>query len=241
MKSGGKGKYVLLIFGFIVLFMIALSMMFTSNGGSEGGIPVGNMKDASDKEAALNSFTFSLPERVYGSDISLISIEQQGHYSRAFSSGSSYERGTKANVLFFDLKAGYYHLLLSEKASINKMDYPESRADSLQKVIFYDISLKDTDGNGRINSEDESNYFISDLSGMNFKRIKLDGYVVVEHQFIDKYNYIYLLCAKDPRNKEIERENWERVLFEYDVKKDELLKLEDLNMLIGKAKQIMLK
>jgi hypothetical protein len=63
----------------------------------------------------------------------------------------------------------------------------------------------------------------------------------MEHQFIDRYKYIYLLCAKDPGNKEIEKDNWERVLFEYDIKKDELLKLEDLNMLIGKAKQIMLK
>ena len=62
-------------------------------------------------------------------------------------------------------------------------DYPYSEYDSLQQNIYYEISTKDTDGNGRINSADESESFISNLDGSSLTKVLSSEYKVERHEF----------------------------------------------------------
>lgn len=238
MKSSTVFKYVIGIVIAVILLIVFLIMQLF-NYENDHGIIVNNEKMDSDRKSELQNFTFSLPEQIYGSDIMFISIRQKynSRASGSYSSGS----GVSANILFFNYQRDYYKILLNEKASINIMDYPDFEKNTLQQNIYYDISLKDTDGNGRINSDDNPEYFISALDGSDLKKIKLEGYKVMRHEFGNDYQSIYLLCAIIPKDKTLDEEYWERALFEYDIRKGALIKHENLNMLLSKAKEIMVK
>ena len=51
--------------------------------------------------------------------------------------------------------------------------------------------MKDTNGDSRINSEDTSSYYISDLSGKNLKKITPDSLSLESYWFSDNYDIIY--------------------------------------------------
>jgi hypothetical protein len=249
-------KRVWLINGFIffLVFVILIFIMTfdyvssLSKDSDEKGVIVGKEKEEADKQGLeLQTIVFSSPDRILDSEIYIIKVGQIDYEApkkstvriTQYSELAGYEDEMKVNVIFINSKTKTQRLLLNKKASINRMDIPNSD-DSLRKYILYKISLHDSDGNGRINSDDKEECFISNLDGSNFKKIELHNNKVLEYNFSNDYKKIQFICSIIPQDKTIKEEYWDRTFLEYDTETNKILEYKELTSLFREAKEIML-
>jgi len=249
-------KRIWFVNGIILFLFFLLGILFVSNEiiyqfdrnrSDERGVIVGEEKnDAESENLELQTIRLSTPQDIFNSDIKFISVYQKDYDTPRkvleISGSAKYlPEGMKINVIFTDQSKKYTKLLLDRKASINKMNYPSYEQEKQQKFIYYEISFEDTDNNGRINSEDKNEYYISNFDGTDFRRILPLCYQVEEYDFSDDYSKLYFICKIEPNDNNISPEYWEKILVEYDFSKDEIIVDESLNSLVNKARKIIVK
>jgi hypothetical protein len=76
-------------------------------------------------------------------------------------------------------------LIFDRAVYIHQVNYPGERyatTDSLQTWITYEVSERDTDGNEKLDREDNRTLYVTDLDGGNLRRVLPDGWLLRQYR-----------------------------------------------------------
>jgi hypothetical protein len=133
------------------------------------------------------------------------------------------------NVIFLTPGAPQGRLLLDRPAIIHVLGFPtppdparavimpDSKSDSLQTWITYDITDRDTNGDGTLTSEDGAALYVSALDGSQLRRVVPEPYKVISHTPTQDGRGLLVLALEQPRGKEVGKEEMRQRSFVYDV------------------------
>jgi hypothetical protein len=153
------------------------------------------------------------PNLVYGdliikeqSDYLMIPVtlpEQNKDKGIDLSLSRSYERNNPLyNLIFYRKQDGEAHLLLKKKAIITSFDLLEVKATNkpTTRVWLYRIIDQDTNTDKKLNSEDATIGYLSDLSGKNLQQITPNDTRIISWVVVPSQNAIFLKIIKDSDN-----------------------------------------
>ncbi|MEH2152582.1 hypothetical protein [Nostoc sp.] len=117
----------------------------------------------------------------------------------------SYESGRNNqlyNIIFYQKQGSEAHLLLNKKAIITSFDLLEVKAANkpTARVWLYKIIDQDTNTDKKLNSEDATIGYLSDLSGKNLQQITPNNTRIISWVVVPGQNAIFLKILKDSDN-----------------------------------------
>ncbi|MFN6483431.1 MULTISPECIES: hypothetical protein [unclassified Nostoc] len=106
------------------------------------------------------------------------------------------------NIIFYQKQGGEAHLLLNKKAIITSFDFLEVKAADkpTTRVWLYKIIDQDTNTDKKLNSEDATIGYLSDLSGKNLQQITPNNTRIISWVVVPSQNAIFLKILKDSDN-----------------------------------------
>ncbi|HEY3402237.1 MAG TPA: hypothetical protein VGK59_02555 [Ohtaekwangia sp.] len=146
-------------------------------------------------EGTSRKLTYQEPEPIYGTENFLLVINAENYdlnsgsssYSDSYFSDERYY--SCVNVIFLNTELRPVKTLLDTKAFINQFKFPSGNlynmSDTTAKHIVYLIATQDTNQDGNIDFSDDTDLFISDLSGNDLHQITNDM-VISDYVFIQK-------------------------------------------------------
>lgn len=198
---------------FVVYYLYrSITGNWTGDSYQSESIIVGEeLEDAKRDSLALQGLTYESLVDVYNSTnyylpISVMTYEEAKNYKEAISSAgdiSPYSfHNNYINVIFFNKHYGVIGQLLDKKACISDIfinrgqnedqyDYQEKEVDRTVKNIAYSIGFDDSNMDGKLNSLDNQDLYISDLDGKNLKQVtkEID---ILDYQFINSNSEIFI-------------------------------------------------
>ncbi|MEH2280524.1 MAG: hypothetical protein V7K90_04140 [Nostoc sp.] len=116
----------------------------------------------------------------------------------------SYERSNQLlyNIIFYQKQNGEAHPLLNKKAIITSFDLLEVKTANkpTTRVWLYKIIDQDTNTDKKLNGEDATIGYLSDLSGKNIQQITPDNTRIISWIVVPSQNAIFLKIIKDSDN-----------------------------------------
>ncbi|ACC81216.1 hypothetical protein [Nostoc punctiforme] len=165
------------------------------------------------EQAQATDKSKSEPNLVYGdliikeqSDYIMIPVvlpEQNEDKKTDLSLSRSYERNNQlSNIIFYRKQDGEAHILLNKKAIIASFDLLEVKAvEKLPtRVWFYKILDQDTNIDTKLNSEDATVGYLSDLSGKSLQQITPNNTQIINWVVVPSQNAIFIKIIKDSDN-----------------------------------------
>ncbi|QHG18697.1 hypothetical protein GJB62_23735 [Nostoc sp. ATCC 53789] len=165
------------------------------------------------EQAQATDKSKSDPNLVYGdliikeqSDYIMIPVvlpEQNEDKKTDLSLSRSYERNNQlSNIIFYRKQDGESHILLNKKAIIASFDLLEVKAVEKPptRVWFYKILEQDTNIDTKLNSEDATVGYLSDLSGKNLQQITPNNTQIINWVVVPSQNAIFIKIIKDSDN-----------------------------------------
>ncbi|NOS94567.1 MAG: hypothetical protein HOP30_21865 [Cyclobacteriaceae bacterium] len=198
---------------FVVYFLYkSITDSWTRDNYQSESIIVGEeLEDAKRDSLALQGLTYESPIDVYNSTnyylpISVMTYEEAKLYKEAVASAGDISPDAYGNnyfnVIFFDMHYNVIGQLLDKKASITEIfinhghdvyryDYQEKEVDKTVRNIAYSIGFEDSNKDGKLNSLDNHDLYVSDLDGKNLKQVtkEID---VLDYQFINSNSEIFI-------------------------------------------------
>jgi hypothetical protein len=236
----------------LIIFAMALAEQIDSliprkRPATEGPIVGGKREKAKADTLALQDITSSAPSRIGKTKYCYISLSAKDLTKPARMPKSSDESSRAQyhsiqiqsdefnilsndeaiNLIFLSDDGSDVRLLLKEKGAIVGTDIP-SRDDTVQSFNLYLIVFHDTDGDGRLASEDRSTPYISDLDGRNLRPLTPDSVVATG-------------VMKSVREHEVLEAAWAEVTFKYDVRTQKLSPILPDDRLLNEARRILQK
>ncbi|MDZ8258597.1 hypothetical protein [Nostoc sp. ChiQUE01b] len=106
------------------------------------------------------------------------------------------------NIIFYQKQGSEAHLLLNKKAIITSFDLLEVKAAEkpTTRVWLYKIIDQDTNIDKKLNSEDATIGYLSDLSGKNLQQITPNNTRIISWVVVPSQNAIFLKIIKDSNN-----------------------------------------
>ncbi|WP_448266792.1 hypothetical protein [Nostoc sp. DSM 114159] len=106
------------------------------------------------------------------------------------------------NIIFYQKQGGEAHLLLNKKAIIASFDFLEVKAANkpTTRVWLYKIIDQDTNIDKKLNSEDATIGYLSDVSGKNLQQITPNNTRIISWVVVPGQNAIFLKILKDSDN-----------------------------------------
>ncbi|MEH2290511.1 hypothetical protein [Nostoc sp.] len=106
------------------------------------------------------------------------------------------------NIIFYQKQGSEAHLLLNKKALITSFDLLEVKAveKPTTRVWLYKIIDQDTNTDKKLNSEDATIGYLSDLSGKNLQQITPNNTRIISWVVVPSQNAIFLKIIKDSDN-----------------------------------------
>ncbi|MEH2169290.1 MAG: hypothetical protein V7K41_22065 [Nostoc sp.] len=106
------------------------------------------------------------------------------------------------NIIFYQKQGNEAHLLLNKKAIITSFDLLEVKAAEkpTTRVWLYKIIDQDTNTDKKLNSEDATIGYLSDLSGKNLQQITPNNTRIISWVVVPSQNAIFLKIIKDSDN-----------------------------------------
>ncbi|AVH72980.1 hypothetical protein [Nostoc sp. 'Lobaria pulmonaria (5183) cyanobiont'] len=106
------------------------------------------------------------------------------------------------NIIFYQKQGSEAHLLLNKKAIITSFDLLEVKAAEkpTRRVLLYKIIEQDTNTDKKLNSEDATIGYLSDLSGKNLQQITPNNTRIISWVVVPGQNAIFLKIIKDSDN-----------------------------------------
>ncbi len=217
----------------------------------EQGIIVGEELEVAKKEGfALQGLQYDTPSKVYNSDnyylpISLMTYEEKKRVNEMAASANDINPGflKQVNIIFLDKNYKVIRSLLNKKGSILDIKFQgeyyyrtSGEIDETAKYIGYLISLDDTNKDGKINSLDHHDLYISDLDGGNLKRIT-NKLIIESFEFISSNTKILITYATPLNTREEHKEVGFAI---YDIYKEKFTDLNSLNKELEKLEKIII-
>lgn len=254
MKIESALKIIWLTIGILILGCILTGIFFAldldnslRSNPEETGVTIDNTtKEKLDKVRL--ELSYGSPIKLGNSDNYLLKVyvyyrENKSNLKAGFGSYALDEEVDEpSNIIFLDKNLTPIQTLLSQKALITNIEYPEdlNPDDDYQnrkamKFLVYEIVFSDTDEDGQLDTEDDSNLYISDLNGANLTSIT-EGLIITGVDFIDNYETILIQYRKKEEN------NNNQIHFaKYLVAKKELVELTQLDTALKSVQEMLTK
>lgn len=150
-----------------------------------------------------NKIEFGHPNFTDSSTI-IIPIE----YDTPFMSGSkSLSNHSYANIIFYNYKTDERKYLFDKNvyiASFNQRSFsyydPKSKTTIGKKIILYSVKNVDYNQNGKIDENDPTLLYVSDLNGSNLKCISSTSENVASYELFEKQNFALIKVQRDQNN-----------------------------------------
>jgi hypothetical protein len=224
---------------------------FPSREKFPDGIILGEeLKEAKKDSVSLQGLKYNTPDYLYNSKntylpISLLTYEEEKEiYKTASLANDIGDALLKyVNVIFLNEKYQVITSLLDKKASILKIepqrkDYSIERneIDKSVKYIAYLIAFTDSNKDGKLNSADNHDLYLSDFNGKNLKKvtnnINLDSF-----EFINLNSQIFI----KHKNRENISEEHKKLRFAiYDIESSKFLNMSSINKEIDNLEKIII-
>jgi hypothetical protein len=169
------------------------------------------LEEAKRDSLALQGLNYESPVNVYNSTnyylpISVMTYEEAKEYRDFVSMAGDMSPDAYGhnyfNVIFLDKQYNVIGQLLDKKASITDIfinsgqygyqyDHQEKEIDRTVKNIAYSIVFDDSNKDGKLNSLDNQDLYISDLEGKNLTQVTAD-IDIVEYQFVNSNTEIFI-------------------------------------------------
>lgn len=233
-------KRLWLVIGFLTLplfvlglFEIGSEFMRDLRGGDEFVVAAPTNEPVAD---GLNrAVRFDVPEAIRGVDAQLIVVRHGTAYEApAMLSGgaASLERAQFTSLRYFSSApivnvmvvptAGAGRLVFDRPAFIHFVGFPgdgDSRSDSLQTWISYEVALDDTNEDGQLDTGDAITLYVSDLHGLNVRRVLPEGWSLRSQRTLSDRRTILMTALQRPTesSREWKPEEAPQRAFLYDV------------------------
>lgn len=153
--------------------------------------------------------------------------------------------GATVNIVFFNEDRSDIHKLLDSYGYLKNVNYPRKsqyyyrdRVEEDRNYILYEMAFKDTNGDDRINDNDSTAFFISDLKGYDLKQITPFSINFDRHSFSEDQNEIFFEIVKKHEEKDIAGHYLKsRKLYYYNIKNQEFGKFEKLDEILSSVKE----
>jgi|JI9StandDraft_2_1071091.scaffolds.fasta_scaffold24193_2 hypothetical protein len=207
-------------------------------GGHESIIVGDELEKAKSDSLALQGITYESPEEIYNSTnfylpVSVMTYEEAKELRKlALSAGDiNPSQFNLFNVVFLDKDYKVIGQLLDKKGSITaiqinrgRYNYRDDSIDKTVKNIAYQIGFNDSNGDGKLNSLDDHDLYITDLNGQNLTQVTTKKYIV-DFRFINSNSELFIRF-KDRSNI---RDEYKKVKFGvYNIASGTFNELKDL-------------
>ena len=142
--------------------------------------------------------------------------------------------GARINVLFFKGDRSQVHKLLVQNGYVHRIDAPTAsqrygirQRDSEEdhpRHILYQIALRDSNSDHRINEDDAMAFYLSDLTGNHLKQISPDSLHLTDYWYTADYSEIYFEEIIEDLTETIDGYNYrlqERKLYYYNMESEQ--------------------
>jgi len=247
-----NGIFILIVALLVIYIMIEELVEDKSSSGhryEKGPIVGEELEKARMDSLALQDLVVSLPQDIYYSDYDCLllrseDLEEPVSYGQSLPAFCSFEppsynvRDDLVNILFYR-RSDYSdpHLLLSEKANIVLLDIPFMKSDSLQNFILYGIVTEDSNGDGRLNSEDHTDLFLSDLSGNNLRSITDEEVYLVDYAIDIMHEQIVFKTQKKLSGETTGQPRVENILI-YNLKQEKISRPLNIQKFVNRAREL---
>lgn len=212
---------VLLFFGFVfILILIGKEIIENGSSYQEPEIIVGEELAKAKKDGlVLQGLTYGQPEKIYGHDNYLLTVSIRT-YNTPKPSGLAFDSRNKlkveqvddsrvVNVIFLNMNFEPINVALDKKAFIHTVTYPGENysghnrisADTLQKLVTYLISDKDSNLDGIINDDDDADFYTSNCDGSQFSQIT-NAWNIKSHSFTSSQEILIKYTLRGPEQEE---------------------------------------
>ena len=245
-----NGTLLPLILVFL-LFQITKDLFKSKGNHHNEGVIVGEVLDKAKKDSvALQGLRYYSPSSLYNSKnmyipISLLTYEEEKRLNKMAASANDFNEAflKYVNVIFIDENYKVIRSLVNKKASIKQIEeqyktngYNNKELDTSVKYIAYMIAFEDSNKDGKLNSNDSHDLYISDLSGNNLKKVT-SNIEVQSFQFIKGNSQIRIYYVD--RNEVREEHKKRRIAF-YNIEKEEFKELKSIEAELNRLEKIII-
>ena len=217
-------KRVWMVNGVLLLVLMLLgtgALLVTWLSGAFGGKnAVLAPAQTSGADAKPRAVRYSPPRPIWGSKTRVVVVRYGKGQQGAGGGFGSYEYreedGPVVNLLFLTGTAPG-RVLLDKPAYVGDFDYPSSKDDSLQHWLTYQIAFEDTNGDGRLDSDDRVDLYVSDLDGSNLRRVLPFGMRLVDHHAAGDGRHLVVTALQVPKDWRGSDDELPQRAFLYDV------------------------
>ncbi|MEM1270490.1 MAG: hypothetical protein AAGI08_10630 [Bacteroidota bacterium] len=152
--------------------------------------------------------------------------------------------GARVNVLFFTADRREVHALLDTVAYVNRVDVPAHQSAGRVPREFphlvFEIAMRDSNGDNRLNSEDERAFYLSDYSGRDLRQITPDGLDLVDYWYDADQQVLFFEEVRVGTSETVHGIDYtldERRLHYYDLVSGEFGAFEELDTVFGELRR----
>lgn len=250
-------KFLIILNGIMLPFLVGFGIyqivkeFFPKQNNEAKGIIVGEVLQEAKKDSlALQGLKYNTPIELYNSKntylpISLMTYkeEKQINKFRSLANDVGDALLKYVNVIFLDENYQVVTSLLDKKASILDIEvqrkdykYKNNEVDKTVKFIVYLIAFKDSNNDGKLNSIDNHDLYISDLNGENLKRISKE-IDIKRFEFIKSNSQIFIKYT----DRAIVTEEHKKQKFAiYDIKSMKFLNMSSIDKELDKIEKLII-
>ncbi|MFY0631889.1 MAG: hypothetical protein JXR05_16115 [Flavobacteriaceae bacterium] len=225
--------------------------MFPAKEKVERGLIIGEeLEEAKKDSVALQGLKYYYPNNLYNSTnqylpISLLTYEEEKNLLKTIrvsnDVGSHFLK--YVNVIFLDKNYQTIGSLLDKKASITEIQpqykstgYNNEEIDKTVKYIGYLIAFNDSNNDGKLNSSDNHDLYLSDLSGKNLKKVSND-IDVKSFKYIKSNSKIFIEYTA---RIDMREEHKKKKFAIYDIESSRFLNLSSIDKELDKLEKIII-
>jgi len=224
-------KRIWLLIGLLILLSLLVTgviflVTYISSSNNTSGVLVGD--DATPKgpdSLITQDLTFDRPYPVAKTDLMYIGVRIKQLSAPAPAktisamkfSMSQYRPQNTVNVVITKRDGSEAYPLLDRKAFIRTVDIPSPNEPPREYAVF-DIAFFDTDHDGRINENDSSQLYISDLTGEHLTQVTPFGQCVRWYEKSPDGKHVFVLLQQRPASGNLPSIDWPERLCVIDTK-----------------------
>jgi len=217
-------KRLWLINGVVLLILLVLgtgTLLVTWFSGAVGGRNAVVAPDATGGAAVKpRAVRYSPPRPIWGTKSRIVVVRYGKGQQRSGMGFSSYEYrdddGPVVNFLFLTGTAPG-RVLLDKPAYVGDYDYPSSKDDSLQHWVTYRIAFGDSNGDGRLDSDDRGDLYVSAVDGSNLRRVLPAGMRLLDEHEAGDGRHLIVTALQVPKDWRGSDDELPQRAFLYDV------------------------
>jgi hypothetical protein len=240
-----------LLLGLLVLGTGALLVSWLSGafGGKNSVVAPDTTRAGPIKPRAVR---FSAPREIWSTKTRVVIVRYgKGQQGAGFGSGSDMSSGAaylyrgdrdsdgpRVNLIFLTgTEPG--RVLLDRPAFISWLDYPTDKSDSLQRWITYHIAFDDSNKDGRLDSDDRSELYVSDLEGSDLRRVLPPGMRLLDEDPLGDGRHLIVTALQVPNDWRGSEDELRERAYLYDVPTGVTTPYVGLDSLVQRAARVL--